>query len=195
MPYQFENATILVVDDMKAMLSLTASTLGIFGVKNVLTATNVDDAFQLFCQHAPDIVLTDWLMEPDDGMELIRRIRKDPRSPNRYVPIILMTGYSAKMRVMEARDRGITEFLAKPFSARDLYTRIEQLIEKPRKFVDSKEFFGPDRRRRKDNYSGPRRRRVDESKTPDPADYGSGSRIDSILKKLRDEVGNKDIKT
>ena len=167
MPYQFENATILVVDDMKAMLSLTASTLGIFGVKNVLTATNVDDAFQLFCQHAPDIVLTDWLMEPDDGMELIRRIRKDPRSPNRYVPIILMTGYSAKMRVMEARDRGITEFLAKPFSARDLYTRIEQLIEKPRKFVDSKEFFGPDRRRRKESdasYSGPRRRSEDQSR-------------------------------
>lgn len=195
MPYQFENATILVVDDMKAMLSLTASTLGVFGVKNILTATNVDDAFQLFCQHSPDIVLTDWLMEPDDGMELIRRIRKDPRSPNRYVSIILMTGYSAKMRVMEARDQGITEFLAKPFSARDLYARIEQLIEKPRKFVDSKVFFGPDRRRRKDDYSGPHRRRVDASKNTTPADYGSGGRIDSILKKLREEVRDKDIKT
>jgi two-component system chemotaxis response regulator CheY len=190
MPYQFENASVLVVDDMKPMLALTASTLKIFGFKNVYTASNAEEAFKLFCLHNPDIILTDWLIEPYDGIELIQQIRRSPMSPNQFVPIILMTGYSAKIRVLEARDRGATEFLAKPFSAQDLYVRIEQLIEKPRKFVDAKQFFGPDRRRRRADYNGPKRRKVertDDSETvaaPTPQ-TAEETRIETILKRLK----------
>ena len=70
-------------------------------------------------------------------------MRTDPASPNRYVPIILMTGFSERRRVMQARDAGVTEFLVKPFTARDLYKRLAQVIERPRQFVRSAEFFGP----------------------------------------------------
>lgn len=163
MVYQFKNATILVVDDMQPMLALTASLLKIFGFDHVVLAHNADEGFEKFVQHNPDLVLTDWLMEPYDGTELIRRIRTDDRSPNKFVPIIMMTGYSHKIRVEHARDSGVTEFLVKPFRAKDLYARIEQLIEKPRRFVDAESFFGPDRRRKRGaDYSGPMRREVDE---------------------------------
>jgi DNA-binding response OmpR family regulator len=102
------------------------------------------------------------------------------------VPIILMTGYSAKIRVMEARDKGVTEFMVKPFSAKDLFARIEQLVEKPRKFVHSKGFFGPDRRRRKiDDYEGPRRRGAEKNSDGDP------KRIEEILQKLKQDSGAK----
>ena len=75
------------------------------------------------------------------------------------VPIIMMTGYSAMPRVSEARDCGATEFLVKPFSANDMARRIAYVINKPRDFIETEDFFGPDRRRRKiDNYRGPRRR-------------------------------------
>jgi two-component system chemotaxis response regulator CheY len=143
MPYQFQNASILVVDDMKPMLNLTVSMLKTFGFKDIYPVMDADEAFLKFCRFNPDIVLTDWLMEPFDGIELTHRIRNDSKSPNKFVPIILMTGYSARIRVMESRDKGVTEFLVKPFSAKDLYLRIEQLIEKPRKFIDSQGFFGP----------------------------------------------------
>jgi len=163
MTYQFKNATILVVDDMQPMLALTASLLKIFGFEHVILAHDAEEGFNKFCHHNPDLVLTDWLMEPFDGTELIKRIRTDDRSPNKFVPIIMMTGYSHKIRVEAARDKGVTEFMVKPFRARDLYLRIEQLIEKPRRFVDAESFFGPDRRRKKsDQYEGPRRRDVDE---------------------------------
>lgn len=159
MTYDLKKASILVVDDMRPMLSLTASLLKIFGFSTIYKAQDADEGFALFCRHSPDIVLTDWLMEPYDGIELTRRIRNDPASPNRFVPVIMMTGYSHKIRVVQARDCGVTEFLVKPFRAKDLYARIEQLIEKPRRFVDAQEFFGPDRRRRRgDGYEGPRRR-------------------------------------
>lgn len=190
MPYQFQQASILIVDDMKPMLNVTASILKIFGFRDIHTAQNADEGFEKFCRYNPDIVITDWLMEPYDGMELTRKIRTSKESPNNFVPIILMTGYSAKIRVMEARDQGVTEFLVKPFSAKDLYNRIEQLIEKPRKFIDSKQFFGPDRRRRKgDEYEGPHRRRVDAAVGGSKS--SNDKRIEMILKRLKDEAAAK----
>lgn len=155
---------------MQPMLTLTSSLLKIFGFENVITASDAEIAFEKFCKYDPDLVLTDWQMEPFDGLELVRRIRTNPSSPNRFVPVIMMTGYSHRMRVESSRDAGVTEFLVKPFRAKDLYARIEQLIERPRQFVEAQEFFGPDRRRRKpDDYKGPKRRDVDsENSKNDP---------------------------
>lgn len=189
MVYQFKAVSILVVDDMKAMVSLVSSLLKIFGFNSIYTATDPEDAFQQFCRYKPDIIITDWLMQPYDGIELIRKIRRDPRSPNRFVPVIMMTGYSHRARVEKARDVGVTEFLVKPFTAKDLYARIEQLIERPRKFVEAGDgtFFGPDRRRRRgDDYDGPMRREEEATGTfevdLDP------SETERILKDLQDHV-------
>src|SRR5690606_23036594 len=110
------------------------------------------------------IVIADWMMKPMNGIAFTERVRTDKKSPNPYVPIILMTGFSERRRVIEARDAGVTEFLVKPFTARDLYKRIVQVIERPRQFVRAENFFGPDRRRkrdRNDKYYGPFRREVD----------------------------------
>lgn len=163
MAYRLNTVKILLVEDMHPMLILTRSILDIFGFKNVITAKDGEEAFQKFCYEKPDLVITDWIMDNMNGLELIERIRTDSASPDKYVPIILMTGYSNKGRVETARDCGMTEFLAKPFKARDLYTRIVQIVEKPRKFVKNENFFGPDRRRRKDeDYAGPVRREDDK---------------------------------
>ncbi len=180
MPNPFENTTLLIIDDTTAMLATTASILKGFGFKNVYTASDPIEGFEKFCLYNPNIVVTDWAMEPMDGIALTQKIRTDPQSPNKFVPVILMTGYSAKIRVLEARDKGVTEFIAKPFSTKDLISRIESLIEKPRKFVSAKTFFGPDRRRTKgENYEGPRRR-------------GSEKGIHDVLKKLKDDANDKE---
>ena len=103
-----------------------------------------------------------------DGISLAHRIRNDPASPNKFVPFVLMTGFSEKRRVMQARDAGVTEFLVKPFTARDLYRRLYQIIERPRQFVRSEDFFGPDRRRKGAvGYQGQLRRNTDVQ----PDDY------------------------
>ena len=103
-------------------------------------------------------------MIPTSGIELVNRIRNSPDSPNKMVPIIMMTGYSAMPRVSEARDSGATEFLVKPFSANDLARRIAYVINKPRDFIETEDFFGPDRRRRvMENFDGTRKRAEDRS--------------------------------
>ena len=75
-------------------------------------------------------------------------------------PIIMVTGHTEKARVTAARDAGITEFLAKPISAKGLYQRILNVVANPRPFIKTKTYFGPDRRRNVNaNYVGPERRK------------------------------------
>jgi CheY-like chemotaxis protein len=162
MPYHFESIAVLIVEDNQPMALMTKSILETFGITNVIIAKNGEDGFDQFCRHNPDIVIADWMMKPMDGIVLTKLVRNEPRSPNPFAPIILMTGFSEKNRVTEARDAGVTEFLVKPFGAKDLYKRIAQVIERPRQFVRTEEFFGPDRRRKEESqFAGPWRRQND----------------------------------
>ena len=75
----------------------------------------------------------------------------------------MVTGYNALQRVKEARDIGATEFLIKPFTANDLAKRIAYVINRPRDYIESPDYFGPDRRRVvHPNYQGPFRRTTDK---------------------------------
>lgn len=162
MAFNFKKLSVLVVEDTAPMRELIVSVLETLGVGRITTASDGDRGFAAFCTNKPDIVIADWHMEPVNGIDLTLRIRKDTASPNRMVPVILVTGYSALIRVAHARDAGVTEFMVKPFSASDLAKRIAYVINKPRDFIDSADYFGPDRRRRKDpGYRGTLRRKED----------------------------------
>jgi two-component system chemotaxis response regulator CheY len=176
MAYDFTKLKILIVEDNQPMLDLTKSILATFGVVHVDGAKNGNEGFDKFCVNTYDLVIADWMMRPIDGIELTRRIRTDVRSPNSFVPVILMTGFSEKNRVIEARDAGVTEFLVKPFNTRDLYSRMLQIIEKPRQFVRADQYFGPDRRRSSKQYTGPYKRENDLS-----FDVGSSSKSESVF--------------
>lgn len=166
MAYQFQRISVLVVEDNQPMLDVVTSLLVTFGVGEVIGARDGDVGFRRVCESNPDLVIADWMMRPGDGISLTRRIRNDPTSPNQFVPVILMTGFSEMRRVVQARDAGVTEFLVKPFNARELYKRIAQIIERPRQFVRADDFFGPDRRRKKEgDFEGPYRREEDLKST------------------------------
>lgn len=163
MSYNFKDLSILVVEDTDAMRQLIISILNSLGIKNVTFAKDGADGFQKFCSEPTDIIITDWLMKPVSGIDFIRRLRSSERCPNRMVPVIIVTGYSALPRVKEARDVGVTEFLVKPFAAEDLAKRLAHVINNPRDFVEAPQFFGPDRRRRNmERFNGPYKREGDK---------------------------------
>lgn len=163
MPYKFDKLSVLVVEDSPPMLDVVVNALKLLGVGQVHHARNGETGYQAFVKERPDVVLTDWEMEPVDGLEMVKWIRRNAGSPKRTVPIIMMTGYAASSRVAAARDKGITEFLVKPFTANELARRLAYVIDVPRDFVETAEFFGPDRRRRKSiDYNGPERRDGEE---------------------------------
>ena len=154
----------LVVDDNKHMRALVKGILHALGAKAIVDATDGADAFKELKHFPADIIICDWNMDPLDGLDFTRLVRTGGDSPNPYVPIIMLTGHTEMNRVMEARDSGVHEFLAKPISAMGLYSRVRSIIENPRSFVRTKAYFGPDRRRKdSENYNGTDRRKSDEA--------------------------------
>lgn len=144
--YNFEKVTVLVCDDNRQIRSMVKNCLMMFGIRKIEQAADADEGFQKVVEFKPDLVITDWNMPPTSGLELVRRIRHGDRSPDPYVPIIMLTGHTELARVKTARDNGVSSFLAKPMSAGSLYKRIVSLIEDHRSFIRSGNFFGPDRR-------------------------------------------------
>ncbi len=158
MAYDLERLNILLVEDDASMRALVRDILFAFGISNVQTAHDGSKAYAELRHFPADIVLTDWEMDPLDGIDFTRMVRTSPDSPNPFVPIIMLTAHSSMERVIEARDVGVTEFLAKPVTANGLYTRIATVIENPRQFVRASEYFGPDRRRTVKDFMGEDRR-------------------------------------
>ena len=92
MALRFNNLSILVAEDNKAMLSLIRAVLNTLEFQDIHTAANGEDAWRMFQSQKPDIVLTDWEMETMTGIELVRKIRRDPASSNRMIPVVILTG-------------------------------------------------------------------------------------------------------
>jgi DNA-binding response OmpR family regulator len=152
---------ILVVDDNRHAAEIVKSVLASVGARDIAYAATAHGAFDLMRREMMDLVILDQnLGKGGEGVDLVRRIRKDPASPSPYVSVLMLTGYADEKRVTAARDAGVTDFLVKPFTVAGLLRRIEALIFQPRPFVRSPDYFGPDRRRRDDpRYRGPERRR------------------------------------
>lgn len=152
---------ILVVDDNRHAAEIVKSILSSVGAQDIRHATTAHAAFDMMTREMFDLIIVDQnLGKGDEGIQLVRRIRKDPTSPSPYVATLMLTGYTEHRRVTAARDAGVTDFLSKPFTVTGLLKRIEALIFQPRPFVRSPDYFGPDRRRRADpRYTGAERRR------------------------------------
>jgi two-component system, chemotaxis family, chemotaxis protein CheY len=158
----FEFLKALIVEDNLHMRTLLRSLLNALGIMTVHEATNGEEAFRILRDRKPDMILTDLSMKPVNGIEFTLQVRKSATSPNPYIPIIMVTGHTERLKVEAARDAGVTEFLAKPITAQNLFSRIGEIVDHPRAFVKCGEYFGPDRRRhRVENYAGPFRRRED----------------------------------
>jgi CheY-like chemotaxis protein len=163
---RFDLLKILLVDDNHHMRVLLTEILRAIGVKLVFEAADGAEALQMMRTHPIDIVMTDLNMQPLDGIDFVRLVRNSKDSPNPMIPVIMITGHSTLRRVAEARDVGVTEFLSKPVTARGVIERISRVVEHPRSYVRSGDYFGPDRRRKDDPaYSGPRRRSNDNRET------------------------------
>ena len=144
----FDKLRVVVIDDNEHMRILLHSMLTAFGIRTVVGDSNGKSGFATVQSIRPDFVVTDFAMHPCDGVELVKMIRALP-GPISYLPIIMCPGHGERHYIERARDAGITEFLSKPVTARDLYMRIMEVIERPRQFVKAPTFIGPDRRRKR----------------------------------------------
>lgn len=170
MSYDVTKLRVLIVDGSPHLRRLLRAILRGLEVKDVAEAEEGGEGLVELRTFKPDIAFIDWGMAPVNGVEMVRRIRQMDNDLHRFVPVIMMSGHPELHRILEARDAGATEFLAKPLSTRAVFDRLLAVIEKPRDFVRTKSFFGPDRRRQTwAVYTGEERRRKDDRVRSAPA--------------------------
>lgn len=154
---------VLLVEDNEHFRRLVKTILHAVNVRDIAEAGDGAEALERLSTFEADLCIVDWRMEGMDGLAFVRAIRQPEGSPNPYLPIIMCTGYTESALVLEARDAGVTEFLAKPISARSLLMRLLAVVRAPRPFIRCDSYFGPDRRRRQIDYPGEDRRLVKPS--------------------------------
>ena len=89
----------------------------------------------------------EWKTEPVDGFEFVKTVRTASDSPNHFVPILVLSAFTEKQHVARARDVGANDFLAKPIFIETLGKRLSSVLNNPREFISTDDYFGPCRRR------------------------------------------------
>ncbi len=112
---------ILVVDDSKMILKIAEATLKKAGF-SVITAENGKQGLLKATVEKPDLILTDIMMPEMDGLTLCEELRKNPNTKN--IPILIISAKGQKKDVIEALQKGANGYIVKPFSPKDLATRV-----------------------------------------------------------------------
>jgi two-component system, chemotaxis family, chemotaxis protein CheY len=157
-----ESISALILDDNANMRGLMRVLLSGFGMRRIEEASDVPGAMSILIGGDIDIAFVDIKLGGASGLEFCRLVRTGPQSPNVYLPIIMVTAYSERRRVIDAINAGVDEFLVKPVRSVDVANRVNAVVERRRPFIKSAGYFGPDRRRRDDpRHKGPWRRAAD----------------------------------
>lgn len=128
--------------------------------------TDTDEALTWLAAVEFDLVVCDLKSTPINGFAFVHQLRRLRGSPNRIKPVVLTSHCATRGRVEIARDVGISEFIAKPWSRKVFTQRIMAALLNQRNFIKAASYFGPDRRRTANTYEGAERRSIKPTKTP-----------------------------
>jgi CheY-like chemotaxis protein len=156
-----ERVRFLIVDDNLHVINIVKTVLRGLGAVNVFDARDSTEALERLRKDAIDIVFLDYKLGQEDGLQFLRRLRTDPKSPTPFVPVIMLTAHSERSRVEAARDAGANAFCSKPVKAVEILRKVAAVIDRPQTFVRTGDYVGPDRRRREEDPKGPDRRKGD----------------------------------
>jgi signal transduction histidine kinase/ligand-binding sensor domain-containing protein/DNA-binding response OmpR family regulator len=121
---------VLVVEDHADLRGFLRSALSANGC-HVVEAIDGQAGYEEALHHIPDLIISDIMMPRMDGMQLCNRLKTDERTS--HIPIILLTAKASRDSKVEGLDTGADDYLTKPFEARELFSRINNLIEGRRK--------------------------------------------------------------
>jgi two-component system phosphate regulon response regulator PhoB len=119
--------TILVVEDEPDISYMIARSLRNGGF-DVLVAENGQSGLDLAVERSPALLLLDWMLPVMDGLELLRRLRRDPRTAR--MPVIMLSARGEVEDRARGLDCGADDYLAKPFSPRELLSRIRAVLRR-----------------------------------------------------------------
>jgi two-component system phosphate regulon response regulator PhoB len=119
--------TVLVVEDEPEIRELLSFTLGRAGFR-VLEAATGEEALQRLDGALPGILVLDWMLPGMSGVDLARRLRRDPHTAE--LPIIMLTARGEEADKLRSFDCGVDDYVTKPFSPRELIARVKALLRR-----------------------------------------------------------------
>jgi len=117
-------STVLVVDDERALVGMVASLLGDEGYE-IVTAYDGETALRRHAEESPDLVILDRKLPKISGDEVCKRIRASSTTP-----ILMLTGERGADERAKLLDLGADDYLEKPFSGRELRSRVRALLRR-----------------------------------------------------------------
>ncbi len=120
------NRVLLVEDetDIREMLSFTLTRNGF----EVVPAEDAEQALRILDGPLPSLVVIDWMLPGMSGVELARRLRRDPLTAE--LPLMMLTARGEESDKLKSFDAGIDDYVTKPFSPRELVARIKALLRR-----------------------------------------------------------------
>ena len=140
------NVTTLLVDSDHFTRGLVAQMFRGFGMDSPIVCENGLQAKHHLKHHYADLIVVEGALPDMTSADFVRWIRRQEKSPFRFVPVIVMSGYTQLRLVATARDGGANLVVKKPFSPAALFDRINWLSRNDRPFIETADFTGPDRR-------------------------------------------------
>lgn len=150
MAFDFAPLRVLIIEDHAFTRILIREVLESLGCaqSNIFEAEDGSAGLEMLKDKRVHLIICDWQMEPMDGLTFVRALRDPEKSRDPFIPVILCSAYTERDIIERARDLGVTEIMAKPITVKSIEEKVRATIEQPRPFVDAKQYFGPDRRRR-----------------------------------------------
>ncbi len=142
----FRGVTALLVDRNSYCRSIISQMLRGFGLTHMHACGSGEEAKKLLKETYIDMILVEAELPDMLGSDLIKWIRQEQKEPLRFVPILVLSGYT-QMRMLESvRDSGANLVLKKPLSCQALFDRLAWLARTPRAYIEAGHYVGPDRR-------------------------------------------------
>ncbi|WP_181703668.1 response regulator [Chthonobacter albigriseus] len=126
---------IVLIEDSKPMQAILRSIIGGLKPRRVRTFDRADEALEAMLHEPPNLIITDWRMEPMSGAMFLKTIRDKRMSPLCFVPVIVVTAHATRQVVERAMYSGAHSLLVKPLAPAMLLDRVQRLCEDQRRFV------------------------------------------------------------
>ena len=122
-----KNNTILIVDDEAAIRDMLRVALEMADY-HCLEAANTRDAHSIIIDEKPSLILLDWMLPGNSGIDLARRLKKDDLTAS--IPIIMLTAKSEEDNKIQGLEVGADDYITKPFSPRELIARLKAVLRR-----------------------------------------------------------------
>ncbi|NOU51239.1 response regulator [Pseudoalteromonas sp. JBTF-M23] len=124
-----KNMTVLIVDPFEAFRAMISKVLQEFGEVTVIQSSHGNDALDKLAYHDVDLIIAEWQLSGLSGIEFLTQVRTNTRTAN--IPFLMTSSTIEQSHVVRAIQCGVSEFVVKPFSSKQLKSRIQSAFSRP----------------------------------------------------------------